>query len=805
MRFGLFSTARVLTLLTIAICAVLGGSAQAAGFIENRGQIDAAVLYYISDAETGVYFTPEGLVLDIRDLSGQLPPRDYPTRRREQRPRSSSSRYALAIRFADASESAVVVGAGELPGRFHYLVGDDQERWRSNLRAFDRVVYRGVWPGVDLVYRIENGQLVYEVVAEPGADTSVVAFAYDGVRAVASETGARRLETPLGVIEDMRPTENDRVGRLRVLRGDDRQIVSRPAPAPAAATAELGMELRWGSFLGGARDDSVSAVAVADGEYPVVTGSTLSADFPTTLGVLDPTYNSSFDAFVTKFDYDGSTLLWSTFLGATSDDRGWAIRIDDAGRPVVAGITSSDDFPVTVGAYDTTFNGDYDGFVSKLEADGSGLVWSTYYGGNDREWDVSGLDLDAAGRPVFIGSTRSSDLPTSAGAFAGSLNGTRDAFVAALAADGATLVFGTYLGGADSDQAEDVAWDSAGRPVVVGSTTSTDYPVTPGSLQEVSGGGRDAVVSKLTSDAGSLVFSTYVGGDSTDDAYGVVLSESGEIVVSGGTESSDFPTTPGTVSPTFSGFEDAFVTRLLADGSGQVWGTFFGGTGGEEGLDIVLDAVDRPIFVGWTCSFDFPLAGPPFSDSFFPCDGYITRLRPDASVALYSSYIGGWRDDSTFAVALDDRDRVVMGGQTYSTNFPTTSNAFDRTHNSPDTAYDGFVVEMLTRRFCTFLGGDTVPVLTMGKAVQGNCPDQAPGVNLADLIEGNLEALNPADIGAVRRIACDSTEVVFGTDDTPAPGFGYFQLARFEPGGSYADGGNPGLVGLRVPLAGDCP
>jgi hypothetical protein len=785
----------------------------ARGFIENRGQIDEAVSFYAAGNSGAVYFTRQGPVLEIRSGEVAEPLPDHLTRRREQRTRSRASRFAMAIRFVDASPSVEIIGEAKLSAPHHFLTGDDPDQWRVDTHAFQRVVYHEVWRGVDLVYHLDEEGLVYEIVARPGADLEAVGFDYEGIEAVETAPGLRRLLTPLGSIEDRQPSGALRVGTIRFTGATGSAASPSPEESTDGPTSSTrapgdtvqGVSLGWSTFLGGSRDDAVYAVAMEGGLYPVVTGTTRSTDFPTTLGVVDPSYNSSFDVFVAKLDYDGSTLLWSTYLGGSNDDRGWAIGIDDSARPVVAGITSSTDYPVTSGAYDTSQNGDYDAFVSKLSADGTSLVWSSYFGGSDREWDVSGLDLDGAGRPVFTGSTRSTDLPTSTGAYDTGLDGIDDAFVAALSADGSSLALGTYLGGSDSDAGEDVTLDSTGLPVVVGRTSSTDFPTSSGAFQTTSGGAGDGFVAKLTANVGALVFGTFLGGTGADEGYGVVLDVSDQPVVTGATMSSDFPTTAGAFSSTYSGAGDAFVTRLAADGTSQIWGTYVGGSGEEKGLDIAEDGLERPIFVGWTCSSDFPLAGPPLNDDYFICDGYITRLSSDGAVLIYSSYIGGWRDDSVFGLALGESGSVVAGGETFSSNFPTTPNAFDTTHNSPDSWYDAFVLGTVSADYCTSVTGTTDPWLTIEVAVDGSCPDGTPEGQLIDLVEGRLESLGPTDIGEVWRIACDSPEVVFPSDRTPPVGFGFFQVARFRPDGSYTDGAQPGLVGDRTILSGDCP
>jgi hypothetical protein len=788
------------------------------GFIENRGQVDPVVRFYAAGGRASLFFVADGVVIDLHGVAPgtERPPMrasELPSRSREERTGFATGSYALKIRFVEADPRAQLTARDRLSAEYHFLRRGDDPQTGSPVHGFGEVVYRNVWPGIDLVYGQRSGKLVYRIVASAGADLSRVKFDYEGASGVLEAGGSIWIETPAGIVRDERPDDTANAGTISVTAsvasrsgaGDPAQP-QRPAGLPP--TDQTRMDLYWSTFLGGSRDDTVFGVARDGSMRPVVTGTTRSVDFPTTLGAYDTSYAGSFDIFVTKLAADGSAVLWSTFLGDTGDDRGWAIQLDAADQPVVAGITASTGFPVTAAAFDRTHNGSYDAFAAKLTADGRALVWSTFYGGSDSEWDVSGLVLDAQQRPVIIGSSRSANLPTTPGAFDRTLAGISDGFVAELSADGSALVFGTFLGGGRDDAAEDVTLDAAGRPVVVGRTYSSDFPVTPGAFQPALAGGgssQDVFVSKLAADGSSLVFSTYLGGDGNDEGYAIAPDGLGGVYVTGVTTSPDFPTTPGAFSRSRSGIGDAFVTRLAPDGASLLWSTYFGGGVSDKGLDIATDQLGRPVIIGTTSSPNFPAAGDPYDASFNDIfDAFVAKLQDDGTFPVYSTYAGGWDDDAAYAVALDGLGRPIVGGQTFSTNFPTTAGAFDSSHNSPDTWYDAFLFHLLPGTFCTHVTGAT-PSLRIDKALGGNCPIRPPEGNLTDLVEGRLEQLNANDIGTVRAIACDAAEATFENDAVPSRGHALFQLARYSPAGTYGDGDGPGLVGTRVPAQGDCP
>jgi hypothetical protein len=346
------------------------------------------------------------------------------------------------------------------------------------------------------------------------------------------------------------PTTQD--AHDRVLDGSRDVFASKLDPS--------GSVLLWSTYLGGSAWERAWGLALDADDRPVLAGDTGSIDFPTTSKAYDQVWSGGAEAFVTKLEADGETLTWSTFLGGSSNDVINALAIGATGRPIVTGTTLSNDFPVTVGAYDGTPNGGADAFIATLAAPGDSLVWSTYVGGSGP--DVAyGLRLNRRGQAVIAGSTASVDFPVTIGALDGSANGNGDVFVAALDASG--LAWSTYLGGSDADEAYALVLDPDDRPIVSGETASVDFPTTLNGFDRSYGGNRDAFVTQLDATGATLRWSTFLGGGEWESGWDFAVDSGGDPLLTGPTRSSDFPTTEGAFDRSYNGGgEDAFVLRL---------------------------------------------------------------------------------------------------------------------------------------------------------------------------------------------------------------------------------------------------
>jgi hypothetical protein len=327
-----------------------------------------------------------------------------------------------------------------------------------------------------------------------------------------------------------------------------------------------GAALAYSSFLGGTGNDYGDGIAVDAGGSAYVTGYTISGNFPTTTGAFDTTNAGFFDAFVTKLDATGSTLSYSTFLGGSDTDIGNGIAIDGAGSAYVAGSTRSSAFPTTAGAFDTSHNGIDDAFVTKLDASGSALAYSTFLGGTDTDGGGA-IALDGAGSAYVTGYTASTTFPTTSGAFDTSYNSDGDAFVTKLNASGSTLAYSTYLGGTGTggtgyDSGSGIAVDGAGSAYVTGRTDSAFFPTTAGAFDTIYNGVGDTFVTKLDMTGPTLSYATFLGATGTDVGDGIAIDSAGSAYVTGYTTSSGFPTSAGAFDTTSNGGYDAFVAKL---------------------------------------------------------------------------------------------------------------------------------------------------------------------------------------------------------------------------------------------------
>jgi hypothetical protein len=264
----------------------------------------------------------------------------------------------------------------------------------------------------------------------------------------------------------------------------------------AAKLSSDGSTLLWSTFLGGAAWDRGHAIALDLAGNPILTGYTQSSRFPVTTGAYDTSHNGQYDAFVTKLSGEGSTLLWSTFLGGSGQDGCSAMGIDHLGNPVLAGSTESSGFPTTENAHDTSYNGDGDVFVSKMSGTGTTLLWSTFLGGEADE-GANDLYFEPDGNLVLGGFTESSGFPTTPWGYDTSQNGDTDAYITVLSSTGSTILCGTFLGASSYDECRAFALDIEGNPVLTGLTESSGFPTTAGAYDTTYSGPRDVFVAKL--------------------------------------------------------------------------------------------------------------------------------------------------------------------------------------------------------------------------------------------------------------------------------------------------------------------
>ena len=656
----------------------------------------------------------------------------------------------LSMHFKGANPRVVLEAEDRVPGEVNYFRGSDPRGWQTGLPRYAAVVYRDLWPDIDLTIRTgpalserseSKGELKYEFRVRPGGRLSDISIGYSGADGLTiDEEGALRIRTAMGVLRDSPPIAWQMAGGSR-LPVDSRYVLSGDSGGYSFAVGatyrpdhELIIDpgLEYSTFLGGTSHDYGAAIAVDAAGNAYVTGTTQSTNFPTRAGSFDRTFNGGVvDVFVTKINPTGTALVYSTYLGGTPAqvpaggadpfEFGRAIAVDAAGNAYVAGQTTSANFPTTSGAFDRSLNiGTFDAtdaFVTKLNAAGSGLVYSTFLGGTDID-DALAIAVDGSGQAHVGGQTGSTNFPTTAGAFDRVRDGAFDAFVVKLNAAGSALVYSTFIGGAEVEYVAGIAV-AGGSAYVTGPTRSPNFPTTAGAFDTTQNGfAFDAFVTKLNPTGSALVYSTILGGSEADFADAIAVDAVGDAYVSGGTASTDFPTTLGAFDETPDG-SDAFVTKLNAAGSALLYSTVIGGSGGEGAAGLALDASDNAWITGGTGSADFPVSPDAFDASFNGgADVFVTALNSTGSAIVYSTFLGGPSSETGRDIALDPAGAAYVTGQTISVDFPTTQGAFDVTfHGDPEIFWaDGFVAKIG--------GGPTPPLNPPG--VPGTPPLEVP-------------------------------------------------------------------------------
>jgi hypothetical protein len=718
-------------------------------FVPNMGQMDVRVHYSAQSGARSFYFATQEAVFSFTSKTKEL---------------------VLRLAFLGGNPQTAITGRMPESGRVHYLIGNDPTKWHTDLPTYRELVYRDLWPGIDLLFRGENGQLTYEFLVRPGARVRDIRLAYRGAENLSLDPeGNLQIHTALGSISDTRPVTYQVIDGRRVpvpsrfvLRGQGRSKATYGFVVGNYDQRDvlvIDPGLVYSTYLGGTGDDEGHAIAVDSCGEAFVAGDTYSTDFPTTAGVFDKSYKGSEDVFVTKLNASGSALVYSTYLGGTADEPYWSasIAVDSDGDAYVAGTTYSPDFPVSPGAYQTTLKGASDAFVTKFNHDGSGLVYSTYLGGTsfDAAYYGDAIAVDSKGQAYLTGFTESADFPVTSGVYQPSLKGPENAFVTKLNSTGTGLVYSTYLGGSSYDDATGIAIDAGGKAYVTGYTYSTDFPTTPGAYQSSLKGLANAFVTKLDSTGSNLVYSTYLGGSNFDAAGSIDVGWDNKAYVTGDTNSTDFPTTPGAFQTTYGGgADDVFVTKLNETGSALDYSTYLGGALDDYANNIVIDTNGQAYVVGFTDSLNFPVTpdafqatfqgnGPPFLYG----DAFVTKLSSKGSALIYSTYLGGTAQDIGLGIAVDRARKVYATGATNSANFPTTSAAFDPTYNGAGPPYfygDAFVTKLDVPRGetgCDKAGGDGEAVeQTSGRKSKFHFHKKSPCPDLNDSENDDVEA-----------------------------------------------------------------
>ena len=670
----------------------LAGPASGLLFIENAGQFAPAARFRVWGGGNLSWLAADSLwvtTLEVQPTVDDQRPTPVGESSSFVPGHSSSSPirgFNIKVSFAGANPQPVVEPFGRRESRVSYYLGDDPADWRPNVPVWSGVRYRDLYPGVDLEVFSENGSWAWQVVLHPEAGDpehalSLVRLQIEG--APFSTVTLPALVAGFSYSSNKSSSVNS-------------TLPMTPLDDPS--------DLVYGTFLGGSDFDSINTMTVNAAGSAYVTGDTSSPDFPATPGAFDTDLAGEIDVFVAKFTPNGSDLEYATFLGGGGSDIGGAIAVDEQGYAFVSGTTTSTNFPTVAGSYDTSHNGSEDLFLVKLAPAGDSLVYGTFLGGGRDDY-LSEIAVDAAGRVFLVGTTMSSDFPTTVGAFSPSCHRLLDGFVVQFNAAGTSLNYSTYLGGDHDDWIGGMAVDGQGNAFLTGYTQSEDFPVTPGAVDSIHDS-MDAFVTKLDPTGSSLVYSTYLGGISHDQGFGIAIDGDGRAYIVGLTYSADFPVTPGAYDGQLNAQADGFLAWIDPLGSQLEYATYLGKTSSISANDVAVDGSGFVYILGASGTPSAPTTPGAFDRSFNgEVDLYLMKLSPSGTCLSYATFLGGSLTDSGGAFVVGGEGTVYIAGWTDSVGFPVTPGAFDTILDGPQ---DGFLHKLTPDAGVNMISGTVV-------------------------------------------------------------------------------------------------
>jgi hypothetical protein len=718
------------------------------GFEANQGQTAPAVRYLAHGQGYQLFLTNQEAVLTLRRASAagtQSAKSGSLLAARMHRARNVATKTSvLRMRFEGANPQTEIVGTHPLPGKTNYFIGDDPKKWHTDIPSYEAVRYRGIYPGVDLLFYGREQRLEYDFIVAPGADPNVIALNLAGARKLQIDSrGDVVMNVAGGKVALQKPVIYQEVnGRRREIAGNysiasDRQIRFTVAGYDHTQPLTIDPILNYSTYLGGTTDDLAFGLALDAAGNAYLAGQTFSTDFPqmnsepsappTDIALLGT-------AFVSELNPAGSALLYSTYLGGSGSagvggDRAQAIAVDTA-SPVniyVTGQTFSQDFPVSTnpkigqpGPAGTSTGGS--AFVTKLIPGNTGaaqLGYSSYLGGDTAD-DGTGIAVDSSGNAYVVGVTESTNFPTVNPLFA-QTSPDGNAFLAEInpsAATGpASLVFSTYLGGSGTgnpaltfpfaDYAFGVAFGGNNEVFIVGATTSTDFPV-QGTQVKPCRSVASAFVSEINVATPAVTYSTCLGGTTQDLGEAIALGPNNLVYLTGQTFSSDFPTVPvGQTIPATPTQGVAFVSVINATTGSLTYSTLLGGSNGDFGDAIAVDSSGNAYVTGFTGSADFPITQGAYQTSQLNPVGttFITQVNPAGANAqaqlVYSTYFGGSKGVSANPAVADIGLGLALGsgniytaGQAGTSDFPTTPGAKQTTFTAAAGNSNAYVADL---------------------------------------------------------------------------------------------------------------
>ena len=679
------------------------------GFIENKGQFpDDKVSYYLSFSAGGIAFLEDAVILNKQEeldipytsnvdvITGshgtQDPDDDFGSS-----PAAQGCNVQLTF---PGGQISTPIGLNPIPGKFNFITGS-QEEWATDVTSYSTIQYEDLFTNIDLVYTSTYDGIKSEFIVRPGGDINDIQVMVEGHIALSTHRNDLTIRTVAGDFVETGldiyyadDTDEKIDGAFEIIDGDrygfsigeyqrSRTVIIDP--------------LIYSTYFGGSENDNPSTVRIDDENNVYFSGHSRSTDFPTTPGSYNRVHTGDYDTFITKMNETGKKMLFSTFVGGTGYSTCHSLSIDDDHNVYFGGSTNSSDLPTTQDALRPDYCGGYwDGYITVLNSTGSGLVYSTFIGGSQKD-RVIDIALGIDGSIFATGTTNSTDYHVTKDTYQDEFGGGfADVYYLKMNTSTFSLEFSSYLGASLEETVTSIRVDDNLNLFISGSTYSNDFPTSPNAYDDSFGGFFDSFVTSVSSNGSVLRFSTFLGGTDADLPREMVLDNDGNVILVGTTGSANFPTTSGVYQRTFKGTHDTFISKLSSNGNSLLTSTLFGTASTDFliGTTLVVDENDFITIGGYSNAADVPTTEHASQkNSGGGTDSFVSRFNPSLSKLMHSTYLGGSEHDTINSIALIDPYTAWLLGDTRSSNFPVTNDAFRRTYQGGNR--DAFLARMV--------------------------------------------------------------------------------------------------------------
>lgn len=595
-------------------------SFNAVRFVSNEGQNSQDVLFSAKLDCGTVFFCIDSVVFQIQ-TPGNAPLQTefgFSRKNEERRTRTTNNTRAFSIRYPNSRDNVEPIGVGQRSERVNFFHGNDPKDWIVCVPTFDSLIYHEIYPGIDLIFYDSGGRLKYEFHVKPHISHKIIRVEYCGIASLSIDENSNILAS----LDD---------GFSFVERAPISFQPSAAGRTPVSISFDLLSKTRF-----------CYTVAERDDERPLI---------------IDP-------------------LLYSTYIGGSDLEGISSVRLGLNGYLYLAGGTTSHDFPTTGDAISTNSSGDWDAFIVIFDANTNTIQYSTYFGGNAYDF-ISKMEIDATGDMIVAGTTRSANFPVTDGSVQKNYPGGWVGFVTKLDSTCTRLLFSTYIGGSGYDELFDMTVGRDGDIYLTGLTDSRNFPISPGAYQRWYAGGEDDVfLTKLASDGSRILFSTFLGGDSFDEAYCVRVDSLKNVYIGGLTSSYNFPVTPDAIQRVNKWSDEGFFIIFDSTGSTLKYSTYFGGDNADLIETLFIDDDGNIVFNGKSSSLDLPVtpgviqpnrAAPPTT---FDVDFFLGKYSPSENKLLWCTYLGGTRSEESWSMVKQVSKNIILFGETRSTDYP---------------------------------------------------------------------------------------------------------------------------------------